>query len=86
MTISPDRIHHFINIQFVYSGSFSVQNAAFSPQIIRIFNTSGKVVTEKLLVTGVANAVIPINLKPGIYTVLTFSGGLQMASQKIIVY
>ena len=86
MTINPNHIHHFINIQFEYSSNFSAQNAALSPQLIRIYDISGKLVTEKLLVTGVASAVIPINVRQGIYTVLTLSGGLQMASQKIIVY
>lgn len=57
-----------------------------SPQIIRIFDISGKLFIEKLLVTGVSNIKIPINLHTGIYTVMMFSGGLQMASQKIMVY
>ena len=86
MTITPNHIHRIINILLQYTSSFSVLDPAMSPQIIRIFNISGKLFLEKLLVTGAANIKLPINLSSGIYTVLMFSGGLQMASQKIIVY
>ena len=52
---------------------------------MRIFDISGKLFTEKLFVTGVTNIKIPINLRTGIYTVIMLSGGLQMASQKIMI-
>jgi len=86
MTISPNHIHRIINILMQYTNSFSIQDPAMSPQIIRIFDISGKLFLEKLLVTGIANIKLPINLNSGFYTVLIFSGGLQMASQKIVVY
>ena len=86
MTISPNHIHRIINIILQYSSTYSILDPAMSPQILRIFNTSGKLLIEKLLVTGVANIKMPINLRSGIYSVLVFSGGLQLASQKIIVY
>jgi uncharacterized repeat protein (TIGR02059 family) len=86
MTISPNHIHRIINVLLQYSSSFSILDPAMSPQILRIFNTSGKLLIEKLLVTGVANIKMPINLSSGIYSVLVFSGGLQLASQKILVY
>ena len=57
-----------------------------SPQIIRISDISGKLFIEKLVVTGVTNIRIPINLKSGVYNVVVMSGGLEMASQKIMVY
>lgn len=86
MTISPNPVHKIINILFGYTSTFSIQDPTTSPQIISIFDIYGKLFIEKLLVTGVANVKIPINLKSGIYTVLLLSGGLNMSSQKIIVY
>ena len=86
MTISPNHIHRIINVLLLYSSSFSILDPAVSPQIIRIFDITGKLFIEKLLVTGSAKITIPINLRSGIYSVLMFSGGLQLASQKILVY
>jgi hypothetical protein len=57
-----------------------------APQIIRIVDLSGKLFIEKLLVTGISNIRIPINLETGIYNVMILSGGAQMASQKVVVY
>jgi uncharacterized repeat protein (TIGR02059 family) len=86
MTIFPNPVHQIINIQFDYTGTFSVSDVTKSPQIIRIFDITGKLYIEKLLDTGVKNAQLPINLKPDIYTVIVLSGGVTMASQKMIVY
>jgi hypothetical protein len=86
MTINPNPVHQIINILFEYNSTFSIKDPSSSPQIIRIFDLSGKLFIEKLLETGVIKIQIPINLKPGIYIVYLISGGLQMLSQKIIVY
>ncbi|HEX7493870.1 MAG TPA: SwmB domain-containing protein, partial [Bacteroidales bacterium] len=86
MTISPYHIHRVINIQLQYSSTFSSQDPAMSPQIIRISDISGKLYIEKLVVTGVTNIRVPINLRSGAYNVMIISGGVQMASQKIMVY
>ncbi|MGA2408631.1 MAG: SwmB domain-containing protein, partial [Bacteroidales bacterium] len=86
MTISPNPVHHVLSILFVYSSTFSIQDPTISPQIIRIFDTAGKLFIEKLLVTGVSNVRMPINLRSGVYNVLLLSGSLDMASQNIIVY
>jgi hypothetical protein len=86
MTISPNHIHRTINILLQYSSSFSIQDPAMSPQIIRIFDISGKLFIEKSVVTGVKNIRIPINLRSGVYTVVILSSGVEMASQKIMVY
>ncbi len=86
MTISPNHIHRIINVLLQYTTSFSILDPAMSPQIIRIFDTTGKLFIEKLLVTGIPKITIPINLRSGIYSVLMFSGGFQLASQKILVY
>ena len=80
MTISPNPVHHIIYIVFGYTGT------AIAPQIIKIYNMSGKLCLEKLLVTGVTNVKIPINLQRGVYNVLLSSGGTQMVSQKIVVH
>jgi uncharacterized repeat protein (TIGR02059 family) len=86
MTIYPNPVHQIINAQLEYNSSLSGKDAVLSPQIMRIFDISGKLFIEKLLVAGVASIQIPINLKAGIYTVMLLSSGLQLASQKIIVY
>jgi hypothetical protein len=86
LTIFPNPVHRIINVLIEYPVTFSVLDASSSPQVVRIFDISGKLFIEKLLVTGVSNIKIPINLKTGIYTVMMFSGGLLMASQKIMVY
>ena len=52
----------------------------------QIADLSGALFFEKLLVTGVTNIKIPVNLDPGIYTVVMLGKGLQLASQKMIVY
>jgi hypothetical protein len=41
---------------------------------------------EKLFNKGTANIRMPVNLRPGIYVVQLLISGLEMASQKIIVY
>jgi uncharacterized repeat protein (TIGR02059 family) len=85
MTVYPNPVHQIINILFDYSGTFSIQDATMSSQIIRIFDFSGKLFIEKLLEAGILNIQIPINLKPGIYIVQMLSGGLILATEKIIV-
>jgi hypothetical protein len=86
LTIFPNPVHRVVNLSIEYASSYSVQDPASSPQVMRIFDISGKLFIEKLFVTGVTNIKIPINLQTGIYNVIMFSGGLQMASQKIMVY
>jgi uncharacterized repeat protein (TIGR02059 family) len=83
MTISPNHVHKILNTLLAYS---STPTTANSPEIIRISDLSGNLFIEKVLVTGVTNIKIPINLSSGIYTVMMTSGGQQMASQKMIVY
>jgi uncharacterized repeat protein (TIGR02059 family) len=86
MTISTYHIHRTVNILLQYSSSFSIQDPAMSPQIVRISDMSGKLFIEKKVVTGVANIKIPLNLRSGVYNVAILSGGVEMASQKIMVY
>lgn len=80
LSISPNHVHHIVNIAIAYSGT------ATSQENVRILDNSGQLFIDKLLVTGVAAVKIPINLSKGIYTVQLLSGGLQMSSQKIMVY
>jgi uncharacterized repeat protein (TIGR02059 family) len=86
MTISPNPVRRFINIMFAYATTFSNQDPSASPQIIRILDVSGKLFIEKLLVTGIANIKFPINLRSGVYTVMVLSGGVNISSQKLLVY
>ena len=86
MTISTYYIHRTINMLLQYSSSYSIQDPTMSPQILRISDISGKLFIEKLMATGATNLKIPINLRSGVYTVAILSGGVEMASQKIMVY
>jgi uncharacterized repeat protein (TIGR02059 family) len=86
MTIYPNPVHQVLNILFESSGSLSLQKATLSGLIIRIFDMSGKLFIEKLLEPGISNFQIPINLKPGIYTILMLSGGMNITAQKMMVY
>jgi len=69
-----------------YSASMATQAASITPEIIRIMDLSGKLFIEKLIVTGVTNVKIPLNLRSGIYIVQMTGKGLEMASQKIRIY
>jgi hypothetical protein len=84
--IYPNPVHHILNISCEYSGTYSVQNALNSPNSIRIFDMSGKLLLERRLEPGLTNQQIPINLKSGVFTVLLVSGSLTLSSQKLIVY
>jgi uncharacterized repeat protein (TIGR02059 family) len=83
MTLSPNHVHKILNILLAYS---SAPTTALSPEIIRISDRSGNLFIETLLVTGVTNIKIPLNLSSGIYTVKILANGLEMASKKMIVY
>jgi uncharacterized repeat protein (TIGR02059 family) len=83
MTLTPNHVHKIINASLSYSTTPTTAN---SPEIIRISDLSGNLFIEKELVTGVTNVKIPVNLTSGIYTVVLMSGGVQMASQRMIVY
>jgi hypothetical protein len=75
-----------MNIIFAYASTFSSKDPAASPQIIRILDLSGKLLMEKLLVTGTKSIRLPVNLSSGIYDVIVLSGGLDISSQKLVIY
>ncbi len=83
MTISPNHVHRTLNILLAYS---STPSSSLSPEVIQITNLSGTLQIAKLLVTGVTGIKIPLNLDSGIYIVAVLGNGIQLASQKIIVY
>ncbi len=83
MTISPNHVHNILNILLTYS---TTPTTAYSPEILQITDISGNLLIEKLLVTGVTNILIPLNLASGIYNILMSAGGSQVASQRMIVY
>jgi hypothetical protein len=83
MTISPNHVHRTLRIVLAYS---TTPTAANSPQVIQVTDLSGKLLIEKLLVSGVTNVFIPLNLAKGIYNVLMSAGGSLAASQKIMVF
>ena len=75
-----------MNVLLEYTGSLTTYASAITPQIIRVTDLTGKVFLEQLLVTGISTIKIPLNLSSGIYTVLMLAGGIEMTSQKMIVY
>jgi uncharacterized repeat protein (TIGR02059 family) len=83
MTVSPNHVHKVLNINLAYS---STPTAAFSPEIIRISDQSGKLYVEQEIATGAVNIKIPINLSSGIYTVNLLANGVEITSQRMRVY
>jgi hypothetical protein len=83
MNISPNHVHRVINIGLAYTGTVS---AALTPELVRITDTTGKLIFEQLIETGATSLKFPVNIDPGIYNVLIFANGVQMATQKIQVY
>jgi uncharacterized repeat protein (TIGR02059 family) len=83
MTLSPNHVHKIVNVMLVYS---STPTAAISPEIIRIFDSSGKLYVEKKLVTGITNVKIPLNLDSGLYNVKMLGNGIELASKRMVVY
>jgi hypothetical protein len=83
MAISPNHVHSTLKVLLTYSTTPTTAN---SPEVIQVTDLSGKLLIEKLLVTGVTNILIPLNLAKGIYNILMSAGGSQVASQKIMVF
>jgi hypothetical protein len=86
MTLTPSHIHRVVNILLAYSASLATQSAAITPEIIRITNLSGKLYIQKSIATGTTYVKIPLNLKSGIYTIQLTGNGVELASQKMVVY
>lgn len=86
MTISPNHVYKTLNISLVYTGNISTLATSALPEIIRITDASGKLFIEKVVDSGIANIKIPMNLSSGVYIVRVLAGGLELTSQKIIVY
>jgi hypothetical protein len=83
MNITPNHVHRVINIGLVYTGTVS---AALTPELVRITDTTGKLVFEQLVDTGATILKFPVNIDSGIYNVLIFANAVQMAAQRIKVY
>jgi uncharacterized repeat protein (TIGR02059 family) len=85
LTINPNPVHRILNAVVTYTSPLTGDQAS-SLQILRIFDVSGMLLIEKLLSKSTVNIRMPINLRPGIYVVQLMISGLEMATQKIIVY
>jgi uncharacterized repeat protein (TIGR02059 family) len=83
MTISPNHVHKIINVALSYA---TTPISSITSEVLKISDTSGKLYVQKSLVPGVTALRIPLNLREGIYIVGMLANGLQVASQKIIVY
>jgi hypothetical protein len=82
MTISPKHVHNIINVLLKYSVTPTTTQ---SPEIIRIFDLSENLLIDYLVI-GVTNIKIPLNLNSGIYIVTLYAAGLNMDSQRVVVY
>ncbi len=85
LLIYPNPLHRILNAAITYTVPLTGDQAN-SLEIFRIFDISGRMLIEKLFNKGTANIRMPVNLRPGIYVVQLLISGLEMASQKIIVY
>ena len=83
MTIIPNHVHRTINIGLAYTGTVT---SALTPELVRITDTSGKLWVEQLVDTGATTVKFPVNLDSGIYNVLIFANGAQMATKRIRIY
>jgi hypothetical protein len=83
MDISPNHVHKVINISLTYTGTVS---DVLTPELVRITDTTDSLVFEQLIDTGATSIRFPINLNSGIYRVLLFGNGVQIATQRIRVY
>jgi uncharacterized repeat protein (TIGR02059 family) len=85
MTVSPNPVHRILNALLTFITPLTGEQAA-SLEIIRIFDASGKLLNEKIFQTSTSKIRMALNLRPGVYVVQLVISGLEMASQKIIVY
>jgi hypothetical protein len=85
MTVSPNPVHRILNALLTFITPLTGEQAA-SLEIIRIFDASGKLLNEKIFQTSTLKIRMALNLRPGVYVVQLVISGLEMASQKIIVY
>jgi hypothetical protein len=86
MTISPNHVHRTMNALLVYSGDIATLVTSVLPEIVKVTDTSGRLFIEKVLATGITNFRIPLNLRSGVYIVKILAGGIELTSQKMIVY
>jgi hypothetical protein len=83
MNITPNSIHRVVNINLTYSGTVT---DALTPEVVRITNSTGKLMYEQIVDSGATSLKFPVNIESGIYNVLILLNGTQMAAQKIQVY
>lgn len=83
MNISPNHVHRVLNIGLTYTGTVS---EALTPEMIRITDSKGKLIAEQMIDTGATNIKFPVNLDSRIYNVTLYANGVQMATQRIMVY
>jgi hypothetical protein len=81
MTVYPNPVHRIMNIQLQYD----TQETGTSVLTIRIFDFKGIAVLEKTAAAGSVNFQFPVNMKPGFYAVVLYSGDTEMDTQNIVV-
>jgi uncharacterized repeat protein (TIGR02059 family) len=85
LLIFPNPLHRILNAVITYATPLTGDQAN-ALQVFRIFDISGRMLVEKLFNKGTVSIRMPVNLRPGIYVAQLLISGLEMATQKIIVY
>jgi uncharacterized repeat protein (TIGR02059 family) len=85
LTINPNPLHRILNAVITYTSPLTGDQVN-ALQIFRIFDVSGRLLIEKLLIKSTTSIRMPVNLRPGVYVAQLLISGLEMATQKIIVY
>jgi uncharacterized repeat protein (TIGR02059 family) len=85
MTIYPNPAHDLVNFTFKYPTVSQTQDPLFSTSVLRILDSSGRMVLEQKMDPMIENLQLPINYKSGIYIVQVVSGGLTVSTGKLIV-
>jgi hypothetical protein len=85
MNVYPNPANDIVNISLKYPTASSTDGSIVVSNVVRIFDSSGRLVLEKSMDPGTSKIQIPINLQSGIYIIQMTSGWLTVAANKLIV-
>ncbi|MGC1392167.1 MAG: SwmB domain-containing protein, partial [Bacteroidales bacterium] len=85
MNVYPNPANDIVNISLKYPTASSTDGSIVVSNVVRIFDSSGRLVLEKPMDPGTSKLQIPINLQSGIYIIQMTSGWLTVAANKLIV-
>ena len=85
LTVYPNPARDNVTVEIDYPNGSPVNELTSQNRNLRIFNTAGIQVSEKVLEAGNNKIQFPISFKSGIYFISLMSRGLTIASQKLVV-